>query len=323
MYSETHLVTDDVLNGDTNVNIGARFMRPPQLLLTLLGEYWWQQSEPLPSAGLVALLTTFGVSDTASRAALSRLVHHDLLVTSKRGRQTFYRLSERAAHVLNNGAQRIFSFGLPAAPWDGIWSLVAFSIPEEKRQLRYALRDRLRWLGFAPLYDGLWISPHDRLSEAVSQFAELSIGTTTMFRACMVNSTSEAGLPQQAWDLDALRIQYQQLIDMLLPLGKRVKNGMVSPEEALNARTRLIGIWQGFLAMDPDLPDEILPPDWPRAQARQLFIETYDELGPLAQHRVRQILTLYAPDLARNATYHSSSAVLLVVNPPDKFSLTQ
>ncbi len=309
ILSATHPATDAGLLAEPHSNIGARFMRPPQLLLILLGEYWWQQNEPLPSAALVALLTVFGVSDTAARATLSRLVHRDLLITSKRGRQTFYRPSDRAMQVLDNGARRIFSFGLPACPWDGIWSLVAFSIPEENRHLRSALRDRLRWLGFAPLYDGLWISPHDRLREAASQLAELSIDTTTLFRAHIVNSTSHIGLPQYAWDLDALRAQYQQFIDMFLPLSKRIENGTVSPEEALRVRTRLIAIWQDFLAMDPDLPDELLSPDWPRAQARQLFVETYDALGPLAQYRVRQVFALYAPDLAERATYHTSFTI--------------
>src|SRR5208282_1865295 len=40
--------------------------RPPRLLLTLLGDYWWQQTESLPSAALVALLAEFGVSDSAA-----------------------------------------------------------------------------------------------------------------------------------------------------------------------------------------------------------------------------------------------------------------
>ena len=44
-------------------------LRPPRLLLTLLGDYWWRQTEPLPSAALVALLAEFGVSDSAARAA--------------------------------------------------------------------------------------------------------------------------------------------------------------------------------------------------------------------------------------------------------------
>jgi hypothetical protein len=34
----------------------------------------------------------------------------------------------------------------------------------------------------------------------------------------------------------------------------------------------------------------------------------YDELGPLALRRVQQIIARYAPDLARNATYHQSDA---------------
>ena len=57
--------------------------RPPRLLLTLLGDYWWRRTEPLPSAALVALLAEFGVSDSAARAALSRLTRNQLLVTSK------------------------------------------------------------------------------------------------------------------------------------------------------------------------------------------------------------------------------------------------
>src|ERR1700761_3117903 len=109
---------------------GAVAQRPPRLLLTLLGDYWWQRTEPLPSAAIVALLAEFGVSDSAARAALSRLTRNGLLVTSRNGRRTYVRLSARAAGILDDGARRIFSFGAPASPWDGMWSLVAFSIPE-------------------------------------------------------------------------------------------------------------------------------------------------------------------------------------------------
>ncbi len=305
--SAAHRATDDGTMDDTGLMMQS--WRPARLLLTLLGDYWWVRTEQLPSAALVALLTEFGISDTAARAALSRLVRHDLLTTSKHGRQTFYRLSERGVQVLNEGAQRIFSFGL-SRPWDGIWSLVAFSIPEEQRPLRHVLRDRLRWLGFAPLYDGLWISPRDSLSEATSQLAELSIKATTMFRARVVGGTSEADLPQQAWDLAALRAQYQEFIDAVQPLSIRVKNGLSSPEDALKIRTGVMNRWQRFPAMDPDLPDELLPLDWPRSYARQLFIEMYNTLGPLAQCRVQQIIARYAPDLASNATSHSSDVWL-------------
>ena len=125
--------TDELGGGEPWMAPGAAAQRPPRLLLTLLGDYWWQRTEPLPSAAIVALLAEFGVSDSAARAALSRLTRNGLLVTSKAGRRTFSRLSSRAAAILDDGARRIFSFGADRRPWDGMWSLVAFSIPEDNR----------------------------------------------------------------------------------------------------------------------------------------------------------------------------------------------
>ena len=33
-----------------SAELTASAQRPPRLLLTLLGDYWWQRTEPLPSA---------------------------------------------------------------------------------------------------------------------------------------------------------------------------------------------------------------------------------------------------------------------------------
>ena len=64
--------------------------------------------------------------------------------------------------------------------------------------------------------------------------------------------------------------------------------------------------WRAFPELDPDLPEELLPAAWPRGRARELFTTTYDLLGPLASHRVRQIIARYSPELAVHATHHSS-----------------
>jgi phenylacetic acid degradation operon negative regulatory protein len=285
----------------------AGAQRPPRLLLTLLGDYWWQHTESLPSAALVALLAEFGVSDSAARAALSRLTRNRLLVTSKIGRRTFVRLSQRAAQILDEGARHIFSFGAETQPpWDGMWSLVAFSIPEHNRAARDALRKQLRWLGFAPLYDGLWVAPRDQATEVVGQLAELGISTATAFRATTVPGTEPDGYPQVAWDLEDLRTRYDAFIAYAQQLKERALAGRISPVEALVARTRVMDEWRAFPGLDPDLPGELLPDAWPRAQARELFVATYDLLGPLAAHRVRQIIARYSRELAAKAAYHSS-----------------
>jgi phenylacetic acid degradation operon negative regulatory protein len=286
--------------------LGAVAQRPPRLLLTLLGDYWWRRTEPLPSAALVALLAEFGVSDSAARAALSRLTRNRLLVTSKNGRRTVVGLSERAARILDDGGRQIFSFGNSSQPWDGKWSLVAFSIPEHNRAARDSLRKQLRWLGFAPLYDGLWVAPRDHAVDVISQLAELGISTATAFRATTVPGCSPEGLPQRAWDLDSLRASYDRFIAHTERLRERTLAGRVSPVAALVARTRVMDEWRAFPGLDPDLPAELLPDAWPRSRARELFTTTYDLLGPLAAHRVRQIIARYSPELAVHAAHHSS-----------------
>jgi phenylacetic acid degradation operon negative regulatory protein len=78
--------------------------------------------------------------------------------------------------------------------------------------------------------------------------------------------------------------------------------------------------WRTFPALDPDLPAELLPGGWPRADARELFIGCYDLLGPPAALRVRQIITRYSPELADRAAYHSSELKLSaapVASAPD------
>src|SRR6266536_538523 len=287
---------------------GAAAQRPPRLLLTLLGDYWWQRTEPLPSAAIVGLLAEFGVSDSAARAALSRLTRNGLLITSKTGRRTFSRLSSRAAGILDDGARRIFSFGAASQPWDGMWSLVAFSIPEDNRAARDALRKQLRWRGFAPLYDGLWVSPRDHAAEVIGYLKDLDITTGTAFRATSV--PADCDIPARAWDLDGLRQRYECFISFAGQLRDAAVAGRVPPADALIARTRVMDEWRAFPALDPDLPAELLPGGWPRADARELFIGCYDLLGAPAALRVRQIITRYSPELADRAAYHSSELKL-------------
>ena len=56
---------------------------------------------------------------------------------------------------------------------------------------------------------------------------------------------------------------------------------------------------------------ELLPADWPRAQARELFLETYEQLGAPASVRVRQVIASYAPELSDRVVQFS-----LVSDPP-------
>ena len=186
------------------------------------------------------------------------------------------------------------------------------------RAARDELRKALRWLGFAPLYDGLWVSPRDHAGEVIERLKDLGITTATAFRAtalplpagAMPLGAAPLDIPSRAWDLSGLAGRYEEFTTFARQLRDQTVAGQVSVADALVARTRVMNEWRAFPAMDPDLPDELLPPAWPRAAARDLFITCYDLLGPLAARRVRQIISRYSPELAGRAAYHSSQLTL-------------
>lgn len=285
---------------------------PPSLLLTLLGDYWWGQAEPLPSAALVDLLADFGVSDVAARAALSRMVKHGLLVSTRSGRNTFYAMTPRAQDVMRKGAERIVAFGTADRDdWDGRWSIVAFTVPEANRSAREALRTRLRWLGFAPLYDALWLSPHPRHEQALTELAELGVTRATAFVATSPELAGTTHAPESAWDLDGLAELYRSFVSAWEPTHAALGKGAISPVEALIRRTELMDAWRAFPGIDPDLPRRLLLTDWPRDRARRLFLDTYEQLGAPASVRVRQVIGAHAPDLADRVVQFS-----VLADPP-------
>jgi phenylacetic acid degradation operon negative regulatory protein len=281
---------------------------PQHLLLTLLGDYWYGQRAPLPSAALVALLGEFGISEISARAALSRLARRGLLEQSKAGRRTSYALSARAAKVLTEGRGHILSFGAEQAPWSGRWTVAAFSVPEDDRSRRHALRTRLGWYGFAPLYDGLWVSPHERIAEVTEILSELGIDRATVFTAELADGGPVGGHPIKAWDLDTLRGEYERLLDAYDPVRRRWRGGRVGTAEALVARTALMDDWRTMPSLDPELPTDLLPAQWPRARARALFIELYDGLAGLAEQRVVQVVAEHDADLAALVRSHTSTS---------------
>jgi phenylacetic acid degradation operon negative regulatory protein len=281
---------------------------PQHLVTTLLGDYWLERAEHLPSAALVALLGEFDVSATGARAALSRLARRGVLVTSRQGRNSFYGIAPSVVDVLAAGGYRFVSFGQAVEQWDGQWTLVSFSLSEQHSELRYPLRSHLRWLGFAPLYDGLWVSPRPVAEQCRAVLTELGLADVTVFRASETPGTGRH--PIDAWDLDELGAMYSDFVDTYTALHERIQRGDVSAAAALEARTRIMDSWRSFPSRDPNLPGELLPHQWPRAQAHDLFVALYDALGPLAAFRVQQIVERFSPQLAALVTHRVTDDLL-------------
>lgn len=278
------------------------------LLTTLLGDYWARRSEHLPSAALVSLLGEFDIGATAARAALNRLARRGVVVSSRVGRNSYYGLAPGASDMLLVGAYRFVSFGRDDEAWDGRWTLALFSLSERERDLRYTLHARLRWLGFAPLYDGTWVSPRPVADEVREALGELGLRDVTIFRAEALPQSGRQ--PLDAWNLGEIEETYRSFVRTYGPLREQVRGGEVGAAQALLARTRIMDSWRSFPGVDPNLPADLLPGGWPRSEAYDVFVEVYDALGPLAAIRVRQIVDRHSPELAELIEYATTDRLL-------------
>jgi phenylacetic acid degradation operon negative regulatory protein len=281
--------------------------RPQHLLLTILGDYWYGHSETLPSRALSAVLNEFGVSYQGARAAISRLARRGLLEFSRSGGAAGYRLTRYADSVLTEGRQRILEFGADSNTWDGIWTVVIFSVPESQRELRHVVRTGLRWLGFSSLYNGTWVSPWSRGSEAAKLLAEAGVEHATILRATVPDASPER--PISAWDLEVLAQEYDEFLGEFSTLLDQARTGTIGTADALRKRTLVMDAWRQFPSIDPGLPADLLPESFPRNRARAVFAELYDTLGPLAEIRLRHILGSHAPERVELVRRHATTDI--------------
>ncbi|WP_413249261.1 PaaX family transcriptional regulator C-terminal domain-containing protein [Sinomonas flava] len=270
--------------------------RARQMLVTLMADYWLGEGALAPSGALVELMQAFGVAEPGTRTLLSRLSKAGRLVVVREGRRTFYRLSRQARARLSSGLEQIAGFDrLPAHPSDH-WTCVAFSLPEERRKDRQKLRQGLVWMGFAPLYDGLWVSPRAAVDDVCALVESLCVEAASVFEGDIRGVGSVRGNPADAWDIPKLQGLYWQFLTASEPALARLEADGFDPASALDVRTQLINVWRAYPLLDPGLPQAFLPADWPRRQAQARFLALYDGLAPLALARVRDAVAAHWPD---------------------------
>ncbi|TDB81831.1 PaaX family transcriptional regulator C-terminal domain-containing protein [Micromonospora sp. KC721] len=286
------------------------------LAVTLLADYTARTRAWLPSAVIVALLGEFGVSSGAARTTISRLARRGVLEGSRQGRYSSYRLTEPAAVDLSMGGASIAALATQPESWDGSWTVVAFSMPEGESTRRRALRVCLRWHGFAPLYDGVWVLPHPLDAKGRAELAALARGAVTVFRAQHTELETETDRdPVSAWDLPAIAEQYAGFIQRWVPLLRRIAAGAVTGTAALRARTEVMDVFRRIPVLDPMLPTELMPPDWPRARAREVFVAIYDGLAAPAEDHVRAVAARVTGVPHPNLRAHTTAEMAAGIRP--------
>ena len=258
-------------------------VRPQTLMLTLAGEYLLGRGVAVSAASVLEVLARAGVSEHAARSTLTRMVNRGLLARQRHGRSMYFGLTERTDRILRDGERRLWRIGAVDRDWNGLWTLLAFSLPEAWQRQRHELRAQLAWAGFAPLFNGLWIaSGQPETGEIV---AGLGLDAhVKVFHASAVPGTEVGEMIRETWDLPAIAARHRAFLERWRPAEAE------PGADPLALKLLLDSDWLQVLRGDPRLPLAHLPADWPALESEALFTRVGDLAAPGAARLAEELL---------------------------------
>lgn len=231
------------------------------------------------------LASTLGVDDQPVRLAIRRIEAAGLATQEGRGRNGVLVRSgatPRTDPVTAGRLRRALALEDESDPWDGLWRLTAFSLPEGRRADRDALRSGLSRFGGVSIAPALFLSTNDPRPPLRHYAALPDPEVIDQLIVAEVTRIDIAGLDDPSailaryWDLGPVREAYGAA-DRALARFAAIDAADDPVRRAADALI-LSEPFAAALAIDPLLPNELLPADWPPRQVRRRFVEEWSRL---------------------------------------------
>lgn len=258
---------------------------------------------------LYTVANTLGMSDQQVRLCVKRLVAEGRFTHEGRGRKAQLYATEDTTRALAPNAdflRHAFRQDAGLAPWDGVWHLAAFAVPESARTARDALRETLVHLGGAPLQGGLyacanaWEPYVEEAAQRLGAQSALTLLTTTDLRRGDTQEPVE--LARRLWSLPEIADRYHRLSRIARPRLARLTGPAGLPASALlTIAVELAAELTRAMEPDPLLPPQLLPQPWPGTQARELIARCWAALHERDGGEARPVLFRLYADITREA----------------------
>jgi phenylacetic acid degradation operon negative regulatory protein len=257
-------------------NGGSWTAQPRALIVTIYGLYARDAGGWLSVAAVIRLMAALGADEPAVRSSISRLKQRGVVEPRRVEGAAGYAVSGRGSDILAEGDRRIF--GPPGGRAADGWLLAVFSVPEQERRRRHALRSRLTWLGFGTVSAGVWIAPGHLAEETKDVLHRHDLaGYVDLFRAEYLAFGEVRQLLRSWWDMDRIASEYQEFrAQAAAVLGYWERADPDGRSESASAAAfadyvRVVTAWRRLAFLDPGLPAELLPDDWPGLAAAEAF----------------------------------------------------
>jgi phenylacetic acid degradation operon negative regulatory protein len=210
---------------------------------------------------LVAMASLFGISDGAARTCLWRMVSNGELTSQDGTYALSGPLLERRQRV--DEASRIGDD--VARPWDGTWELAVVSLDRRSAADRLALRKAAAALHLAELREGVWIRPDNLDPQRLPASRAVLDQQCTHFHSAATDipaATVRSLFGLDDWAADARR------------LTQAMHTELDADELASDVFAYLFGLSVAVvrhLQLDPLLPAELIPAQWPGHDLRSAY----------------------------------------------------
>jgi len=266
--------------------------RAKSLLVTVWGDAVAPHGAGIWLGSLIRLVAPLGLNERLVRTSVLRLTREGWFTVTRVGRRSYYGVTEFAHKALVAEPPRRIYAAAPT-PWDGTWHLVLTGLGSGParldRETRVALRRELGWLGFSAVSPGVFAHPNPDRASLERSLGKLGVAD----RVERMNATPDRSrdLLQSCWDLEALAAAYRRFIERFRPLWQAIeKVPYPDPETCFALRVLLIHEYRRMILRDPELPAELLAPDWAGASARVLCRNLYRRCAPAAERHVMALL---------------------------------
>ena len=272
------------------------------LIISVLGDSVMPRGGRIALGSLIGLMAPFGVGERWVRTAVYRLVKSDWLSSEAHGRKVDYQLTPSGLQRFEESARHIYADKPP--PWDGQWRWIVV-LDELPARQREQLRRALYWQGFGEMKTGSFVHPGADLDAVLDALVADGLGdlqqTLTAFKAKPLEGhgllASDLDWVAKTWPLDQLAAAYLDFLASYAPLEKYLKQRRqplksLDPALAFLCRTLLIHDYRRLLLRDPELPQDLLPVNWPGTRARQLSRMLYQGLWEASERHLSENLRL-------------------------------
>ncbi len=266
--------------------------RTPSLIATLFGDVVESHDREIWLGSITALLDPLGVNERLVRTAVFRLAKDNFVESTKIGRRSFYRLTDKARENVSHYDQLIYYPTNKA--WDGEWTLVFTGTKGITASKRAKLRKELTWLGYGIIAPNVYGHPTAPITPTQSILAKVGVtDQVVVMRASNYDpmyGLGTKGMVRQCFKLGELEKKYAAFIKHYRSLAKAIEPinhvEQEDPEHCFMLRIMLIHHYRRILLLDPELPTELLPENWIGKQAQELCAAIYRPLEAISEQHI-------------------------------------